>query len=280
MMGKEDEKERENDGPNSGSSSPIKSDTSRGSSASEQSIDDDLGLPTCRVCQCVESDKSGDTILAFLGIHPPLNDSPNITEQLAPDSKGSVSADVKQKLVTQYVQFISPKGEVFVCNTDLETGLGRNRDPLIELGCSCKNDLALVHYACALKWFVNHGSTVCEVCGRVATNIKTVDFKMVLASLKEYETLRDRTESGAPNPAQVHDNTNVDPDAIAAIRRLRLSEIYSWFNPHNNNHHINGNVENAPEAPLVVTEQPSNIVIDDVAPPEHPATKWAVEENG
>ncbi|KAH9613388.1 hypothetical protein KSS87_006549 [Heliosperma pusillum] len=285
MMGKENEKER----VSSGSSSPIKSDTSRGSSASQLSIDDELGLPTCRVCQCVESDKTGDAALGFLGINTPLKESPNAIEQPAHDNnkpvkdfQGSASKDKNKNLGPGYVQFISPNGEVFVCSTDLEVGACRSQDTLIELGCSCKNDLALVHYACALKWFVNHGSTVCEVCGCVATNIKSLDFKTVLASLKEYEKLRDRTASGAPNPVQVDDNAGaVDPDAIAAIRRLRLTEIYLWFNPHNNNpSHVNGSSENAPPAPLVVTEQHSNIVTEDVRPPEHPATKWAVEGTG
>ncbi|KAK9682854.1 hypothetical protein RND81_10G101600 [Saponaria officinalis] len=270
------------------SSSPVKSHSSRASSASQLSVNDDLGLPTCRVCQCVESDKAGDSALGFLGIYTSLKDEPNASEQLEHEintpenTEGSASTNTNQKLEPGYVKFVSPNGEVFICSTDLEMGacrnrdaliepgyvkfvspnrevficstdleMGacRNRDALIELGCSCKNDLALVHYACALKWFVSHGSTMCEICGSAATNIKDVDFKKVLASLKEYEALRDMTASEAANPAQVHDDSGVDPDAIAAIRRLRLSEIYLWFNP-------------------------------PVTPPEHPATKWAVEGTG
>ncbi|KAL9248153.1 hypothetical protein vseg_021508 [Gypsophila vaccaria] len=289
-MGKETEKEKVKDGASSDSTaSPRKSNSSRASSASQISIDDDLGLPTCRVCQCVESDKAGDAALGFLGIFTPLKDEPNpAPEQLEPDSKtsledieGSASTETNKKLEPGYVKFVSPNGEVFICSTDLEMGACHNRDALIELGCSCKNDLGLVHYACALKWFVNHGSTVCEICGCAATNISAADYKKVLASLKEYEALRDGTANEAPNPAQVHDNSNVDPDAIAAIRRLRLSEIYLWFNPYNHHHHHhNGDGENESGASLIVVEQPSNLVIEAAIPPEHPATKWAVEGTG
>ncbi|KAK9682814.1 hypothetical protein RND81_10G098300 [Saponaria officinalis] len=253
------------------SSSPVKSHSSRASSASQLSVDDDLGLPTCRVCQCVESDKAGDSALGFLGIYTSLKDEPNASEQLeheinTPENTEHLEMGAcrnRDALIEPgYVKFVSPNREVFICSTDLEMGACRNRDALIELGCSCKNDLALVHYACALKWFVSHGSTMCEICGSAATNIKDVDFKKVLASLKEYEALRDMTASEAANPAQVHDDSGVDPDAIAAIRRLRLSEIYLWFNPRNNNNHYNGDGQNA------------------VTPPEHPATKWAVEGTG
>lgn len=286
MLAKESQKEMVNQEVSSRISSPTKSDSSRASTSSQLSIERDLGLLTCRVCQCVESDRRGDAALEFLGIDPLLEVSHNVKELPEPDKikalndvEGSASVDTNQKSEPEYVQFISPTGEVFVCNTDLEMGACHNRDTLIELGCACKNDLALVHYACALKWFINHGSTVCEICGNVASNIRISDFKKVLASLKEYEALRDRTVSGVPNPAQIHGNSGVDPDAVAAIRRLRLSEIYLWFNPHGHHRHNNNSSENVP-AFLVVTEPPANIVVQDVTPPQNPATKWAVEGTG
>lgn len=285
MMGKENRKETANEVASSGSSSPIKSDSSRASTASQLSIDRDLGLPTCRVCQCVESDKRGDAVLGFLGISPPLQDPHSVNDQSEPDNKlalkdveGSASMDTSHKVGPGYVQFVSPTGEVFVCNADIEMGVCRNQDSLIELGCACKNDLALVHYACALKWFVNHGSTVCEICGRAADNIKSADFNKVLAALKDYEALRDRTACGVPNPEQVHGNSGVDPDAVAAIRRQRLCEISLWFIPHGNNHHHHHN--NNSNGNTVVAEQPSNMVVEDVVPHENPATKWAVEGTG
>ncbi|XP_062148018.1 uncharacterized protein LOC133856963 isoform X2 [Alnus glutinosa] len=211
------------------------------------SLDKEAGLPACRVCQCSESDKRGDVALGFLGIISPLQEASKSYGEVKPGSK-EVFKDVESRLSLKknagreagLVEFISPDGEVFICNTDLEMGSCYHHDTLVELGCSCKNDLALVHYACALKWFVNHGSTVCEICGHVAKNIRTADFKKVVGSLKEYEALRERTASGEPNPALVHTST--------------VSQVAS--------------------------EQPVNTVSEDVVPDENPATKWAVEGTG
>ncbi|XP_015077342.1 uncharacterized protein LOC107021240 [Solanum pennellii] len=41
----------------------------------------------------------------------------------------------------------------------------------IELGCSCKGDLAAAHKHCAETWFKIKGNTICEICGAVAVNI-------------------------------------------------------------------------------------------------------------
>ncbi|KAL8159165.1 hypothetical protein V2J09_000702 [Rumex salicifolius] len=276
-MDKEQQKTKENDG----SSSPAKSDSSRASNASVSSSGTDSGLPTCRVCQCVESDKSGDAVLGFLGIAPPIQLSDKVDENRKPSSKEAQKTCENKPCGSNgdgkdgRVEFISPEGEVFVCNADEELGLSCHGDALIELGCSCKNDLALVHYACGLKWFINHGSTVCEICGCVATNIRSADYKKILGSLKDYETLREMTASGVPNPTQVHNSSGVDPDALAAIRRQRLSEISLWFNPYNSNRRFSNN--NDVTVTQLVVEQPSHFPLENVVHTENPATRWAVE---
>ncbi|XP_052197496.1 uncharacterized protein LOC127804642 [Diospyros lotus] len=274
-MGKESLPQIIKRGVTDGDSSPIETEGS--GSLSRCSLDKEAELATCRVCHCAESDKRGDAVLGFLGITPPLKclstgneDEGANCDAALEDAERNHSCDRRE---SEFVEFIGPKGEVFVCNTDIEMGFSNHCDKLTELGCSCKNDLALVHYACALKWFVNHGSTICEICGCVAKNIRTADFKKVLVSLKDYEVLRERTANGEPSPAQVRTNLGVDPDAIAAIRRQRLSEISLWFNPHNNNQHL-------ATASLVVAEQPSNVVTEEVAAAENPVTKWAVEGTG
>lgn len=222
----------------------------------------------CRVCQCAESDKRGDIALEYLGIAP--------VEERLDCEEISKNASFKRNAGSKsgVVEFVSPDGEVFICKTDVEIGLS-HRDTLIELGCSCKNDLAAVHYACALKWFVNHGSIICEICGQLAKNIRITDFNKVVASLKDYEALRERTAIGQPSPAQVHASTGVDPDAVAAIRRQRLSEIALWFCPRNSSN--NNSVDTVS---LVVSEQPLSSVAEEAAPVQNPATKWAVEVTG
>ncbi|GAB2277278.1 hypothetical protein Dimus_011986 [Dionaea muscipula] len=267
--------------------SSLETDGSRVSTVSRESSEKGMDLAACRVCHCFESDQNGDVVLDFLGITPPLEGPFHDDKGQKPDNKKAgvnfeenPSLEGDGKMESGYLEFISPEGEIFICNTDIETGACIHQDALIELGCCCKNDLALVHYACALKWFVNHGSTVCEICGYVATNIRSADFKKVLASLWEYEELRERTVSGIPNPA-VHFNSGVvDPDALAAIRRQRLSEISLWFNPYNNNLIQNNN---APTASQVVSEQqqpPSAVAGEAAISAENPAAKWAVEGTG
>ncbi|CAN1173869.1 hypothetical protein LINPERHAP2_LOCUS30935 [Linum perenne] len=41
----------------------------------------------------------------------------------------------------------------------------------IELGCSCKDDLAASHRHCAEAWFKIKGNKTCEICGSVARNV-------------------------------------------------------------------------------------------------------------
>ena len=244
MMGKENLLQAVNGGVSNDSC--LNADNDDSGSYSRCSLDKEAGLATCRVCQCAESEKRGDAALGFLGITPPLPKVFESNREAKPNSKGfrkDVESDESHakslRRESGFVEFISPEGEVFICSTDLEMGSSHHQDTLIELGCSCKNDLALVHYACALKWFVSHGSTVCEICGNPAKNIRTSDFKKVVVTLKDYEALRERTASGDPNPAQVHSSSGVDPDAVAAIRRQRLSEISLWFSPHSNNNNNN-----------------------------------------
>ncbi|KAJ1405024.1 Zinc finger, RING-CH-type [Sesbania bispinosa] len=234
------------------------------------SLEKETGLASCRVCQCAESDKRGDAALEFLGITPVIeSDGKGVQKDM------SLHKNIENK--SGVVEFVGPDGEVFICKNDLEIGLS-HQDALLELGCCCKNDLALVHYACALKWFVNHGSTICEICGHIANNIRVSDFNKVVGSLKEYEALRERTATGDPGPAQANANNGVDPDAVAAIRRQRLSEIALWFCPHNSSNITNNS--NVDTVSLVVSEQPLNIVPEDAGPEQNPATKWAVEGTG
>ncbi|KAL3630235.1 hypothetical protein CASFOL_023219 [Castilleja foliolosa] len=236
------------------------------------SIGNESGSATCRVCQCVEPDRRGSIALRFLGVNPPMCDVINGNEEAKSNLKvasGNIENNLKG---SELVEFISPNGEVFICNADVELGFDHGEDRLIELGCACKGDLALAHYACALKWFINHGSTICEICGSVTKNIRSTDFKKIIISLKEYEALRERTVNGEPNPAPTTASYGVDPDAVAAIRRQRLSEISLWFNPHNNN---------SVTVSHVVSEQPSTImVMEEAVPVENTTTKWAVEGTG
>ncbi|XP_052209301.1 uncharacterized protein LOC127812811 [Diospyros lotus] len=59
-----------------------------------------------------------------------------------------------------------------ICHLNLVGGSGDQESGLpIELGCSCKGDLAAAHKQCADTWFKIRGNTTCEICGATALNI-------------------------------------------------------------------------------------------------------------
>uniref|UniRef100_A0A0D9WBL2 RING-CH-type domain-containing protein n=1 Tax=Leersia perrieri TaxID=77586 RepID=A0A0D9WBL2_9ORYZ len=238
---------------------------------SSSSTDRDSGLSLCRVCHCVEPDLRGDSALGFLGILPPSRDAHHdVVATASKDHPDPASKDARNVL-----EFVSPHGEIFVCTTDLESGPLHHQDHLMDLGCSCKNELALAHYACALKWFISHGSTVCEICGNVATNVRPADFNKVLASLKEYEALRERTSTGELSYLHYGSDTGVDPDAVAAIRRQRLSEISSWFNPQNSHVALSqGQTEQTPASPSNNSAEHGTVVARVVH------ARWSLEGTG
>ncbi|XP_071707712.1 uncharacterized protein [Rutidosis leptorrhynchoides] len=41
----------------------------------------------------------------------------------------------------------------------------------IELGCSCKHDLAVAHKDCAITWFKIKGNKTCEICNSIVSNL-------------------------------------------------------------------------------------------------------------
>ncbi|XP_078446683.1 RING/FYVE/PHD zinc finger superfamily protein [Wolffia australiana] len=57
-----------------------------------------------------------------------------------------------------------------ICHMPL---MGSSPEPQlpIELGCSCKGDLAAAHKNCAETWFRIKGNRTCEICGATAKNV-------------------------------------------------------------------------------------------------------------
>lgn len=248
------------------------------------SADNDSGLPLCRVCHCVEPDLRGESALGFLGIappSPPRTDTDSTTTTSTSKDNNAITGPKNNNAISapRFVEFVSPEGEIFVCATDIESGSLHQQDHLVDLGCSCKNDLALVHYACALKWFISHGSTTCEICGTAAANVRPDDFNKVLASLKDYEALRERTSTGEEISYLQHGaDTGVDPDAVAAIRRQRLSEISSWFNPHNSHVAVSQGHIDQPQPPLSPTN--NSVLEHSVVAATRVHTRWSLESTG
>ncbi|XP_010423417.1 PREDICTED: uncharacterized protein LOC104708527 [Camelina sativa] len=57
-----------------------------------------------------------------------------------------------------------------ICHMSLDAANLESGVP-IELGCSCKADLAAAHNHCAETWFKIKGNKICEVCGSIAGNV-------------------------------------------------------------------------------------------------------------
>lgn len=63
-----------------------------------------------------------------------------------------------------------------ICHLSFD-GSGSNPESgfTIELGCSCKDDLAAAHKHCAEAWFRIRGNKTCEICGSTARNVVGVN---------------------------------------------------------------------------------------------------------
>ncbi|KAJ4849100.1 hypothetical protein Tsubulata_040765 [Turnera subulata] len=57
-----------------------------------------------------------------------------------------------------------------ICHLGLESNSHESGIP-IELGCSCKDDLAAAHKQCAETWFKIRGNKTCEICHSIARNV-------------------------------------------------------------------------------------------------------------
>ncbi|KAK8531783.1 hypothetical protein V6N13_131141 [Hibiscus sabdariffa] len=57
-----------------------------------------------------------------------------------------------------------------ICHLSLDP-TNQECDLPIELGCSCKDDLAAAHKQCAEAWFKIKGNRICEICGSTARNV-------------------------------------------------------------------------------------------------------------
>ncbi|XP_076906903.1 uncharacterized protein LOC143563187 [Bidens hawaiensis] len=84
----------------------------------------------------------------------------------------------------------------------------------IELGCSCKDDLAAAHKHCAEAWFKIKGNRTCEICGSIARNVAGGD---------EVEPVDQWNEPNGPMGSQA---------ATAPSETMATSEAHSLWQGH------------------------------------------------
>ncbi|KAF8085290.1 hypothetical protein N665_0672s0006 [Sinapis alba] len=75
-----------------------------------------------------------------------------------------------------------PEKDCRICHLGVETSGGG----AMELGCSCKEDLAIAHRQCAETWFKIKGDKICEICQSVAKNVGGAN-EMVTLTVDERE---------------------------------------------------------------------------------------------
>lgn len=76
--------------------------------------------------------------------------------------------DISVEIVKVHLE--SVERDCRICHLGLDSKDGESGDA-IELGCSCKDDLAAAHKNCAETWFKIKGNKTCEICNSIARNV-------------------------------------------------------------------------------------------------------------
>ncbi|GLT31419.1 hypothetical protein SLA2020_061550 [Shorea laevis] len=85
-------------------------------------------------------------------------------------SESSVEVDLGSGVQETIVNLEEIERDCRICHLSLDATNQESGVP-IELGCSCKDDLAAAHKHCAEAWFKIKGNKTCEICGSIARNI-------------------------------------------------------------------------------------------------------------
>uniref|UniRef100_A0A7C9D812 RING-CH-type domain-containing protein n=1 Tax=Opuntia streptacantha TaxID=393608 RepID=A0A7C9D812_OPUST len=105
---------------------------------------------------------------------------------------GGVVAETK---VSVSVHSVKVERDCRICHLSLDASNPESGLP-IELGCSCKDDLAAAHKQCAEAWFKIRGNKTCEICGSTARNV--VGVNEVEMTEQWNETNETAATTGAP----------------------------------------------------------------------------------
>ncbi|XVE69331.1 hypothetical protein DITRI_Ditri09bG0144100 [Diplodiscus trichospermus] len=82
----------------------------------------------------------------------------------------SQEVDLESGVTETKVHLAKVERDCRICHLSLDPTNQESGVP-IELGCSCKDDLAAAHKQCAEAWFKIKGNRTCEICGSIARNV-------------------------------------------------------------------------------------------------------------
>ncbi|XP_050209070.1 uncharacterized protein LOC126659778 [Mercurialis annua] len=99
----------------------------------------------------------------------------NNNDEIVKESRSDDEVDLESGVSGDEIKMHALKDEkdCRICHMSLDVAnqeSGANGLP-IELGCCCKDDLAVAHKHCAEAWFKIKGNKTCEICGSVARNV-------------------------------------------------------------------------------------------------------------
>ncbi|XVE61987.1 hypothetical protein DITRI_Ditri06bG0082400 [Diplodiscus trichospermus] len=86
----------------------------------------------------------------------------------------SVEVEIQMGVAEVKVHLAKVEKDCRICHLGLESNSHESGVP-IELGCSCKDDLAVAHKQCAEAWFKIRGNKTCEICHSIAHNVVGVN---------------------------------------------------------------------------------------------------------
>ncbi|KAE9615022.1 hypothetical protein Lal_00048136 [Lupinus albus] len=102
-----------------------------------------------------------------------LDSCPEIVEKVRSSSASecSMELDLEAGTVSDVkVHLAKVERDCRICHLSMDMTNHESGTP-IELGCSCKDDLAAAHKHCAETWFKVKGNKTCEICGSIALNV-------------------------------------------------------------------------------------------------------------
>ncbi|CAA7052205.1 unnamed protein product [Microthlaspi erraticum] len=116
-----------------------------------------------------------------------------------------------------------PEKDCRICHLGVETSGGG----AIELGCSCKDDLAVAHRHCAETWFKIKGDKVCEICQSLARNVGGAN-EMVTLTVDERE-LRNGEETAGVAAAAVENRWQPQRMVNIVLACMVFGFFISWL---------------------------------------------------
>ncbi|KAH7537490.1 uncharacterized protein LOC107413802 [Ziziphus jujuba] len=125
-----------------------------------------------------------------------------IVERRSSVSECSVEVDLECGVPEVKLHLAKVERDCRICHLTLDTTNHESGIP-IELGCSCKDDLAAAHKHCAEAWFQIKGNKTCEICGSVALNVVGVNEAEMMEQWNEANENATRMVTAAPvHPAE------------------------------------------------------------------------------